>query len=160
MNKNDIVDIIFQTHTSGTERIIIFKIIASQLENEDISDTLNEFVVFFSSHLPLHFKSEEILIDILKTIELPVSNINDISNLLTEHKNMEKELKELKIQVEKSDSALQEDSIQKMNKLIEQLFEHSKKEDQILFPLAQEKINGELKEKLRSKIEHLHKNIS
>ncbi|MEA3548859.1 MAG: hemerythrin domain-containing protein [Thermodesulfobacteriota bacterium] len=160
MNKNDIVDIIFQTHTSGKERIIIFKIVASQLENEDISETLKEFVVFFSSHLPLHFKSEEILIDILKTIELPVNNINDISNLLTEHKSMEKELEELKIQVEKSDSALQEDSIQKMNKLIEQLFQHSKKEDQILFPLAQEKINGKLKEKLRSKIEHLHKNIS
>ena len=160
MKKNSIVDIIFQTHTSGKERVIFFKSTASALDNEDISDTLKEFVAFFSSHLPLHFKSEEILIDMLKNIELPVNDINDINKILTEHKDMEKELKELKTQVEKSDSALQEDSIEKMNNLIEQLFEHAKKEDQILYPLAQEKINEKLKEKLRSKIQHLHKNIS
>ena len=85
MNKNDIVDIIFQTHTSGNERIIIFKNTALILENEDIADTLKEFVAFFSSHLPLHFKSEEKLVDMLKNFELPVTNINKI---LTEHKSI------------------------------------------------------------------------
>lgn len=159
MNKNDIIDIIFQTHTSGSERIIIFKSIASTLENKDIADTLKEFVAFFSSHLPLHFKCEEILIDILKTIELPPGNINDINKILTEHKNIEKELKELKIQSEKNDSTLPEYTIEKMNTLIEQLYDHSKKEDEILYPLAQEKINDKLKENLRVKIEHLHNNI-
>lgn len=157
MNKNDIVDIIFQTHTAGKERTIIYKNTVLKLENEDISDTIKEIVTFFSSQIPVHFKSEEIIIDILKTMVLSANNLNAINEILTEHKDMIEKLEELKNQTKKNSKALKEDSIEKMNNLIEQLFDHAKKEDQILFPLARERINEKQKEELRIKIENLHK---
>ncbi len=158
-DEKNVIDIICQTHSQVSERVILLKDMMTKFAKEDIFDNLKEVLTFFSKHIPIHFAYEEIMIDELKTTNLKQNEHNMIDEILNEHKKLIKvfgKMSGLIEGIEKVNSNLKEDFIELVNDLLEMLPKHAKKEDRLLFPVAQRKLNNKQKEEIELKISKIH----
>ena len=112
---------------------------------KDVWSDLDAIMVFFNENLTKHFVREEVLINLLvKNIALEQVKIVELLKIVNEHKQLMKDFKELKELFTKIRGGFLEDS----NKFVKNCFSvttalvaHAKNEDEVLYPLASEKLN-------------------
>jgi hemerythrin-like domain-containing protein len=151
----DVLDIVLQKHTEGKEKIVFLKDIVEKCSQDNVYEDTHELVKFFYFHIPVHFKAEEALIDILNNkIAKNSKETKCISEILAEHEVMLDKFCRLKELADKfkTRNNVREEYIELMNNLCEELAAHAAKEDNILFPMAKEKLTQDDLEKLKKAV--------
>ena len=151
----NVIDMISQTHFQVSEKAILLDDMVTIFAKADILDNLEKLLPFFTKQIPIHFAYEEIMIDELKTTNLNQHEHNMIDEILNEHNKLANKFDKMSGLIEKTEkvnSNLKEEFIELVNDLIEMLPKHAEKEDRLLFPLAQRKLNNKQKEGIELKI--------
>ena len=143
--KKDIIDIVCQTHTEVKEKIAFLKDLLVVLDKNSVWEDTKDILGFFNKNLVNHFKSEEILISVLKrNVELQPNEIEIVNEILEEHKIILEKVSKLNKLAKKfnsQDKELREEFIEICHDIIDVFLTHADKEDKMFFPFVRQKIN-------------------
>ena len=146
--KKDIIDIICQTHTEVKEKIAFLKDLLFVIDKNSVWKDTKDILGFFNKNLVNHFKSEEILISVLKRdVELQPNEIEIVNEILEEHVTILEKFSKLNKLAKKfntRDKELREEFIEISHDIIDVILTHADKEDKIFFPFVRQKCNYSL----------------
>jgi hemerythrin-like domain-containing protein len=157
--KESVLEIIYKTHTRGTEKALFTIDFVRKFNDENIFSKLADILQFFYKHIPIHFKYEEIVIGVLTSkYELSEKEKQLIENILSEHNLMTKNfqaIKELTAKKEGSGDGAQEQLVELVNDTLDMLIKHAEMEDTLLYPLADAKLRDEHLELIKKEISNI-----
>lgn len=152
--KNDIIFTICQIHTEVKEKLYFLEQILLHIDNKDITEDVININDFFNKNLLLHFQSEEILISILPS-NLDKNAKRVITKILDDHKKIFKKIQQFNNLLDNlnfNDKTKREKFIEISMDVIELLIIHAKYEDDIFFPLTENKLTTTQLEELKKKV--------
>ena len=146
--KNKALDLVYNTHTEGKEKIVFLKEYLLKHDDSKFYDNMYDTLEFFYKHIPLHFAYEEVVINaLLKRKVLTKDEVSNMNRILEEHKvlktNFEK-LKEMAAKMDKGNKEQREDFVEIVNDTVCGLIKHAEFEDEHLFPVADIKTDDSL----------------
>ena len=147
----DIISLISDAHNNVREKIVLGVEYTSEFGPSIMGSSVttvnfNNVLRYLSENLAVHFKQEEILIDVLQeNVDISAEEENIISKILREHKRLRMELKKLNEFkfVDDLNYEVIKDFSEKSRRLLNDLFQHAKEEDEYFFPFARKKLNPE-----------------
>ena len=106
----------------------------------------NRVMRYLSENLLVHFRQEEILIDVIReNVDISAEEERIISKILREHRRLRMELgklSEFKF-VDDLNYEVIRDFSENSRRLLNDLFQHAKEEDEDFYPFAREKMSPE-----------------
>lgn len=144
--RKKILDIIYNTHTEGKEKLLFMKDFIPKHESSNYYEDMNDTVKFFYKHIPLHFAYEEVLINaLLKSDKLNKDDISFVNRILEEHCEIRSKFEKIKEMAERNGKdpkkEMKEDFICLVHETIYTIIKHAELEDERLFPLAELKVD-------------------
>jgi len=153
--KKNVLGIIYQTHHQEKERMILIEDILSKFSDDTSLDSLEMILDFFNKHIPVHFACEETMIHALDDCRLTPDERDITSMILREHEDLRgkfDKIKSLIMKIKGGDKNLRDGLIEAVNEAMNLLTIHAKKEDDLLYPLAQKKLTEAQKQDIDKKV--------
>jgi len=155
--KKKVLDVVYNTHGEGKEKIIFLKDFILKHDGIDFCESIQETLEFFYKHIPLHFAYEEVVINVLlRNNKLTKDELSYTDRIMQEHislrKNFEK-LKEMSAKIGKGATKEQrEDFLCMVNETVEALIKHAEYEDQYFYPSAEMKADDAMRSVIEKEI--------
>jgi len=159
--KKNVLDVICQTHTEGKEKALFAREFLEKVGEADVSLKIDEMLEFFYSHIPVHFLLEEMMMsELMKAPGLTKDDKLLMGRIADEHelikKNFER-IKEMAEKIKKGNTSLKEPLINLVQETLEALLDHAEVEDNLLFPLANSKLEDKQLEIIKGNIDGIVK---
>lgn len=154
--KKNVLDVICQTHTEGKEKALFAREFLEKVGDGDVSLKIDEMLEFFYGHIPVHFLLEEMMMsELIKVPSLTKDDKLLLGRIADEHESMKRNFEEIlrmDEKIKKGEESLRELLKKLMKETLEALLNHAELEDNLLFPLANSKLDEEQLEVIKEKI--------
>jgi len=147
----DIISLISDAHDNLREKIALGIEYTSEfgptIDGSSVTTVnFNSVMRYLSENLLVHFRQEEILIDVIQeNVDISAEQEKIISKILREHRRLRMELgklSEFKF-VDDLNYEVIKDFSENSRRLLNDLFQHAKEEDENFYPFAREKLSAE-----------------
>ncbi|MDP6157112.1 MAG: hemerythrin domain-containing protein [Candidatus Thermoplasmatota archaeon] len=147
----DIIGLISSAHNNQREKIALGVEYSSMFgptyEKSNVTTVnFNKVIKYLSENLLVHFKQEEILIDLIEeNVDTTAEEQRVMSKILRKHKELRIGFKKLNEVISRDDldyEMIREFS-EKSRRLLNDLFQHAREEDETFYPFVREKLTTE-----------------
>ncbi|MGA2091309.1 MAG: hemerythrin domain-containing protein [Endomicrobiales bacterium] len=144
-SSRNILSLLYKTHDTMREQHALLQEAVMLLDTENVWEKIDDIFSFFTIHLTTHFKKEEIVMDVAAHArpldDRETAVFNEVFREHVEISLLYERLKTLKNAATACDKESKENYIATFNDVVEQLIKHAQKEDRILYPLLDKRMD-------------------
>jgi len=145
--KKSVLNYILGFHTEYKEKALLMIDFEKVFSNTGIISKLQDIIRFFHEHIPVHFKYEEIAMDVFRQGSVLAANEEQlITRILNEHQLIRKQftlLNDLSENIKNGRQEMKGQLAELIKDTFKMLFDHAELEEVSLFPLLDAKLTEE-----------------